>query len=437
MMALLAGCNCGSPQSSADAARPDAGEDSQTDLRTDRGAHDQRSPDAGPIDAAFTDYPPGACGGSRTMSPVLVPKGKAMDCGPACKQLTWGASPGRLYAVSGDLLTYVNTLGTPGGNRIYYVDLKADKEYQLHGDWPNLGEGCSIVATDGQQIATSCVRAGLTDPRWQAQWLRSLTLYDPATHIARDLLCLERKLSAKSCFPDLIALNNSGITIHLALGACPFSSVYHLPFGGSQLQDLAGQKGGVGHVRGAGDIVVWMQSAPGWGAYQIVAYNLKTHQAKRISPTTKNQWMPQVSGDKIVWVDGRNEPKNSDWMQPRNSDIYVYDLKTGKTDPVLLHPATQEEPDVWGDWVVWQDYRANPNLFQGSEVDIYAKNLKTGTIYQITDRPEMELYARVDHDRIFYQAIDRVNKWRPILMVDLPAWLKAKAKSKAQPKPTP
>ncbi|MCK5795740.1 MAG: hypothetical protein KAI47_01045, partial [Deltaproteobacteria bacterium] len=374
--------------------------------------------------------------GSRTMSPVLVPKGKAMDCGPACKQLTWGAPASRLYAVSGDLLTYVNML-SGGGFRIYYVDLKADKEYQLHKNWPNLTEGCSIVATDGQQIATSCVRAGLGNSGFQAQWLRSLTLYDPATHIARDLLCLERKLSAKSCFPDLIALNNSGITLKISLGACGFGSAYHLPFGGSQLQDLAGQKGGVGHVRGAGDIVVWMQSAPGWGAYQIVAYNLKTHQAKRISPTTKNQWMPQVSGDKIVWVDGRNEPKNSDWISPRNSDIYVHDLKTGETEPVLLHPARQAWPDVWGDWVVWQDYRKTPSLFGGSEVDIYAKNLKTGKIYQITDRPGSDAYPRVDHDRIFYRAIDRVNKWQPILMVDLPAWLEAKAKSKAQPKPKP
>ena len=111
---------------------------------------------------------------------------------------------------------------------------------------------------------------------------------------------------------------------------------------------------------------------------------------------------------------------------PGNADIYHHDLTTGKTTQVTTNPGTQEKPDVWGDWVVWQDWRNSPGeMSQGGKApnsDIYAENLKTGKEVQLTDFPGLELFPRVDEDRIFYRSFDTKNQ-SSVFMIDLKARL--------------
>ena len=72
------------------------------------------------------------------------------------------------------------------------------------------------------------------------------------------------------------------------------------------------------------------------------------------------QMNPQIWGDVIVWEDFRHG----------NWDIYAYDVRAGVELPVTTHPADQKDPAVWGDLIVWQDYR-NENW------DIYMYDLET------------------------------------------------------------
>jgi hypothetical protein len=426
---LAAGCNCGSSAGASDVggdagpdrSLPDRGVDSRVDRGVDRGA-----------DGPGGDlYPTGACGGQRKLVPTVVPPGPASACGAGCQRLTWGASQARDWDVKGDLLVYRNVTGSPGGSRVYYVDLPTQTEYRVHNDWPYVIGGCNVVATDGKRIATSCVRDFA--PPLPPQWLRSLTTYDPKTHLETDHLCIERKLSDDTCFPDLIVFSAGGITVNLAHATkCINTRPWHLAFGSTTLKDLAepNTDSQIGHVRGDGKIVVWMEGRKEWKHYQVVAYDLDTGKRWRVDPSTNDQWLPQVAGDKIVWVDHRNDATGYR-LNPKNSDIYMHDLSTGTTTAVTTHSARQEEADVHGDWVIWQDYRAAPDGISGKEIDIWAKNMATGKEYQVTAYPHLEVYPRVDTGRLFYQRV--VNGSRGIHMVDIATWLKAGAKPGGQP----
>jgi hypothetical protein len=425
LVTLSAACTCGGSAGERDAggdagpdhSLPDRGVDIGVDISIDRG-----------VDGPGGDlYPTGACGGQRKLVPTVVPPGPASACGAGCQRVTWGASPARDWDVKGDLLVYRNVTGSPGGSRVYYVDLATRTEHRVHNNWPYVVGGCSVVATDGKRIATSCVRS-FTGPPIPAQWLRSLTTYDPKTHLETDHLCIERKLSDQSCFPDLIVFNTSGITINLSLATkCINTRPWHLAFGSTTLKDLAepNTQSQIGHVRGDGKIVVWSEGRKEWKHYQVVAYDLDTGKRWRVDPSNSDQWLPQVAGDKIVWVDHRNDPSGYR-LNPKNSDIYMHDLSSGKTTAVTTHPARQEEADIDGDWVIWHDYRGAPDGISGKEIDIWAKNMATGKEYQVTAYPHLEVYPRVDNGRLFYQRV--VNGSTGIHMIDIATWIKAGSK---------
>jgi hypothetical protein len=385
----LAGCHCGS----SPAVAPDAAADVlPRDTSVDRGV------DSGDL------YAPGGCGGKRTLAPTLVPHGDpALDCGVGCRQLTWTQNPDELrFDAHGGILTFVSQFRANHGDYAYYVDLSSGNEYRLNPPHPNSSHGCSRVATDGKRIAMTCVREGLEAPKWKPTWLRSLTVFDPATNVEEDLLCLERRLDDDSCFPSAIGLTDHGFAIRISLGACIASSIYHLPSGGTSLVDLAPTShGNEGLLHAEGNYLVWMERRSGWKSYQIVLYDLRTKTSRRVAPTDYPQSYPRLGGGKIVWVDQRNDPKG-DWMGPRNGDIYVHDIASGKTEVVIDHPADQGGPDVSGKWVVWHDFRDSPLGYGGTEIDVWAKNLETGKIHQVTDDAKYEVFPRVDSGRAFF-----------------------------------
>ena len=72
------------------------------------------------------------------------------------------------------------------------------------------------------------------------------------------------------------------------------------------------------------------------------------------------QYSPAIWGDRIVWTDYRNNAGDD------NNDIYMYDLSTGQEKRITTALEHQGEPAIWENRIVWSDYR------NGSEnVDIY------------------------------------------------------------------
>lgn len=71
---------------------------------------------------------------------------------------------------------------------------------------------------------------------------------------------------------------------------------------------------------------------------------------------------PDISGDWLVWCDGRNG----------NSDIYAYNISTGVEKAICTNSASQWRPYISGNLIVWEDMRNYPSA---ENADIYAYDL--------------------------------------------------------------
>ncbi|MEI8011280.1 MAG: C25 family cysteine peptidase [Candidatus Omnitrophota bacterium] len=129
----------------------------------------------------------------------------------------------------------------------------------------------------------------------------------------------------------------------------------------------------------------------------IAVINLLTGDKKVFADTTGNKMTPQISGNKVVWMDKRNG----------NWDIYLYDLASGQETPIAVDPAIQQNPFISHNRIVWADSRNG-----GS--DIYLFDLSTGKETRITDGQSEHTYPVIDGDRIIWR-----NDGSDIIMYDL------------------
>ena len=136
----------------------------------------------------------------------------------------------------------------------------------------------------------------------------------------------------------------------------------------------------------------------------ILAQNVDNTQIQTtktpITTDPSDQSDPAIYGDRIVWVDYRND----------NYDIYMYDLSTDTEIPITTDPSSQWYPAIYGDRIVWEDYR-NGNW------DIYMYDLSTDTETQITTDPWDQWDPAIYGDRIVW-IDDRNGNW-DIYMYDL------------------
>ncbi len=105
-------------------------------------------------------------------------------------------------------------------------------------------------------------------------------------------------------------------------------------------------------------------------------------------PRVAEQYRPDVSGDWIVYSDGRNG----------NNDIFAYRISTGTEIQVTSNPAHQDDPRISGDLIVWMDLRnwdgQTDTRVQG--YDIFGYDMATGQEFSIATGPLTEMIIGVD-----------------------------------------
>ena len=99
------------------------------------------------------------------------------------------------------------------------------------------------------------------------------------------------------------------------------------------------------------------------------------------------QQNPDVSGNIVVWEDKRNG----------NWDIYGYDLSTGAEFPISLGEYDQKWPVVSGDMVLWTDTGSSGC---SEDCDIYGYNLSTGSGFSFFPERGGRMQPAID-DNIF------------------------------------
>ncbi|MDD3041086.1 PGF-pre-PGF domain-containing protein [Bacteroides sp.] len=109
-----------------------------------------------------------------------------------------------------------------------------------------------------------------------------------------------------------------------------------------------------------GDRIVWEDMRNGLGNSDIYMYNLSNNKETQITTDESNQYSPVIYGDIIVWEDWRNGCR----------DIYLYNLSAFTVAQVTNDGSDHYSPAIYGDWLVWTDNRNGVSKF-----DIYACNL--------------------------------------------------------------
>ena len=104
----------------------------------------------------------------------------------------------------------------------------------------------------------------------------------------------------------------------------------------------------------------------------------------QITTNKSSQDNPDIYGDRIVWQDNRNG----------NWDIYMYDLSTHKEIQITTNKSSQYSPEVYKDRIVWVDER------NGSP-DIYLQNLTSKKQTRITTSGKA-YNPKIDGNRIVW-----------------------------------
>ncbi|MFQ5956355.1 MAG: hypothetical protein ACE5KK_01125 [Candidatus Brocadiales bacterium] len=141
-----------------------------------------------------------------------------------------------------------------------------------------------------------------------------------------------------------------------------------------------------------------------WGGnWDVWLLNLKSGNKRQISASTSwHEMLPRIWGDFVVWEDWRNGYGLG--------DIYLYNLKTKETRQITSDPDPQGKPDIYKDTIVWHDKRHD-------NWDIYLYDLTKGEERRLTDDPADQFSPVVYGDYIVW--VDARNGNWDIFMHDL------------------
>jgi hypothetical protein len=121
----------------------------------------------------------------------------------------------------------------------------------------------------------------------------------------------------------------------------------------------------------------------------IGGYRVSTGEFFDITDDDEYQLTPRIWESLVVYQDLRlgDSTPEGDW---NHSSIWLYDLDSEQTVQITDGSAVAVFPDVFGDIVIWSDYRhcADPQdkAFMDC-AEIYGKNLVTDVEFKITDHP--------------------------------------------------
>ena len=113
------------------------------------------------------------------------------------------------------------------------------------------------------------------------------------------------------------------------------------------------------------------------GVWSLYLYDLNTKKKHLLTSTLAVHATFNISDYKVVWEDERNFKGDSilrggDNVPENNKDIYLYDIKTGNEISIATGPYMECKPDVYGNYVVWED-RNNGSL----DADIVLFDIQT------------------------------------------------------------
>lgn len=156
----------------------------------------------------------------------------------------------------------------------------------------------------------------------------------------------------------------------------------------------------------------------------IYMYNISSGEETQVTNNTSWQEGPAIHEDRIVWADMRNADLTSDNWLEWNVDIYMYNITTGEETQVTTDGSNQFLPAIYGDRIVWEDYRNHDTMTDTDaslEVvwnsDIYMYNISSGEERQVITDLSSQEYPAIYEDTLVW--VDMRSGYFDIYMTDL------------------
>ena len=135
----------------------------------------------------------------------------------------------------------------------------------------------------------------------------------------------------------------------------------------------------------------------------IYGYNISSGKEFPICTSHGNQWSPAIAGNIVVWQDYRNASSNFKTY----FDIYGYNISSGKEFPICTEDGAQERPDISGNIVVWLDGRKG-NIIDtygyGNDIyDIYGYNISSGTEFPVCINPSAQYCPSISGNIVVWE----------------------------------
>ena len=101
-----------------------------------------------------------------------------------------------------------------------------------------------------------------------------------------------------------------------------------------------------------------------------------------------------ISGDTIAW---------SQLVTDRNSDVYIYDIKTKEKKQITTDKAAQMNPKLWKNYLIWQDNRNDKTNEYPGKWALYLYDFKTGEEKCITTTLAAYASYNISDNRIVWE----------------------------------
>lgn len=143
---------------------------------------------------------------------------------------------------------------------------------------------------------------------------------------------------------------------------------------------------------------------------ELYLYDVSTGQKRQITSDGVNAYAPRIWGRRIVWFDTRS--------RTGNYDIYLYDLADETEQRIAENAASvggvvpTSGLDIFGDWVVWESDR------YGLNKNILLYDLSTGKEQPITVNPSDQFNAAISGNQLVWE--DTRNKDWVIYRYEIP-----------------
>ncbi|HYP19479.1 MAG TPA: hypothetical protein VEY08_05340, partial [Chloroflexia bacterium] len=134
-----------------------------------------------------------------------------------------------------------------------------------------------------------------------------------------------------------------------------------------------------------------------------------------MSRAAQMQNRPAVWGNTVVWADFRDSGGSDD---PDAGNIYTTDFPSGREAVLVKASGAQVRPATNGSIVVWADYRNEPDP-NGTNADIYGYDLNTGQEFPISTAPDTQTDPAISGNIVVWADWRKGNNTADIYGYDL------------------